>query len=97
MAVTRVAFLAKLEIENKDSSSLVQGSLEIIIVDSDTGEQSTHLFAIGNETLSGSLTAGNEGWALPSEGSGSVEWLIIPYSEAAPKSDRTHDVGGILR
>ena len=97
LAVTRVAFLAKLEIENKESSSLVRGSLEIIIVDSDTGEQSNHLFAIGNETLSGSLTAGNEGWSLPSEGLGSVEWLIIPYSEAAPKSDRTYDVGGILR
>ena len=97
LAVTRVAFLAKLEIENKESSPLVQGSLEIIIVDSDTGVQSTHLFAIGNGTLSGSLTADNEGWSLPSEGSGSVEWLIIPYSEAAPKSDRTYDVGGILR
>ena len=97
LAVTRVAFLAKLEIENKESSSLVRGSLEIIIVDSDTGEKSTHLFAISNETLSGSLTAGNEGWLLPSEGLGSMEWLIIPYSEAAPKSDRTYDVGGILR
>ena len=97
LAVTRVAFLAKLEIENKESSSLVQGSLEIIIVDSGTGVQSTHLFAISNETLSGSLTADNEGWSLPSEESGSVEWLIIPYSEAAPKSDRTYDVGGILR
>ena len=97
LAVTRAAFLAKLEIENKESASLVRGSLEIIIVDSDTGVQSTHLFAISNETLSGSLTADNEGWSLPSEGSGSVEWLIIPYSEAAPKSDRTYDVGGILR
>ena len=97
LAVTRVAFLAKLEIENKESSSLVRGSLEITIIDSDAGEQSTHLFAIGNETLSGSLTAFNEGWSLPSEGSGSLEWLIIPYSEAAPKSDRTYDVGGILR
>ena len=97
LAVTRVAFLAKLEIENKESSSLVRGSLEIIIVDSGTGVQSTHLFAISNETFSGSLTDDNEGWTLPSEGSGSVEWLIIPYSEAASKSDRTYDVGGILR
>ena len=97
LAVTRVAFLAKLEIENTESSPLLQGSLEIIIIDSDTGVQSTHLFAISNETFSGSLTDGNEGWSLPSEGSGSVEWLIIPYSEAAPKSDRTYDVGGILR
>ena len=97
LAITRVAFLAKLEIENKESSPLVQGSLEINIVDSDTGVESTHLFAISNETFFGSLTADNEGWSLPSEGSGSVEWVIIPYSEAAPKSDRTYDVGGILR
>ena len=97
LAVTRVAFLAKLEIENKESSSLTQGSLEIVIVDSDTGAQSTHLFAIGNETFSGSLTDDNGKWSLPSEASGSVEWLIIPYSEAAPKSDHIYDVGGILR
>ena len=97
LAVTRVAFLAKLEIENMDSSTLTQGSLEIIIVDSGTGVQSTHLFAISNETLSGSLTADNGGWSLPSEASGTVEWLIIPYSEAAPQSDRTYDIGGILR
>ena len=97
LAVTRVAFLAKLEIENKESSLLTQGSLEILIVDTDTGAQSTHLFAISNETLYGSLTATNGGWSLPSESSGKVEWLIIPYSEAAPKSDRTYDVGGILK
>ena len=97
LAVTRVAFLAKLEVENMDSSSLTQGSLEIIIVDSSTGVQSTHLFAISNETLFGSLTTDNEGWSLPSEASGRVEWLIIPYSEAAPQSDRTYDIGGILR
>ena len=97
LAVTRVAFLAKLEIENMESSSLTQGSLEIIIIDSSTGVQSTHLFAISNETLSGSLTADNEGWSLPSEPSGSIEWLIIPYSEAAPQSDQTYDIGGILR
>ena len=97
LAVTRVAFLAKLEIDNKESSSLTGGSLEIVIVDSDTGVQSTHLFAISNETLSGSLTADNGGWSLPSEASGTVEWLIIPYSEAAPQSDHTYDIGGVLR
>ena len=97
LAVTRVAFLAKLEIDNKESLSLTQGSLEITIIDFDTGVQSTHLFAISNETLSGSLTVDNEGWSLPSGGLGSIEWLIIPYSEAAPQSDRTYDIGGILR
>ena len=97
LAVTRVAFLAKLEIENMDSLSLTQGSLEISIVTSDGGVQSTHLFAIGNETLFGSLTADNGGWSLPSGGSGKIEWLIIPYSEAAPQSDCTYNIGGIVR
>ena len=36
-------------------------------------------------------------WFLLSEMSGAVEWLIIPYSEAAPVSDRGYDVGGTLR
>ena len=31
---------------------------------------------------------------LPSGMSGAIEWLIIPYSEAAPDSDRIYNVGG---
>ena len=37
------------------------------------------------------------GWSLPSEMTGSAEWLIIPYSEAALESDHVYDVGGTLR
>ena len=97
LAVTRTAFLAKLEIENKESSPLLNGHLDILIKDAGTGVVATHLFAIGNGSLSGSLTDGDEGWTLPSEASGSIEWLIIPFSEAAPKSDRSYDVGGTLK
>jgi len=28
--------------------------------------------------------------------SGSIEWKIIPYSEAAPNSDQIYYVGGVL-
>jgi len=97
LAVTRTAFLAKLEIENMEMFSLEHGDLEILIIDSGTGEVATDLFAIGNGSLFGSLTDGDGGWTLPSEGSGSIEWLIIPYSEAAPKSDHVYDIGGTLR
>jgi len=55
------------------------------------------LFAIGNGSLSGSLTDGDGGWALPIKASGSIEWLIIPFSEAAPESDCSYDVCGTLR
>ena len=97
LAVTRTAFLARLEIENMDESPLERGDMEIIIIDSGTREVTTHLFAIGDGSYSGSLTDGDGGWTLPSETSGSIEWLIIPYSEAAPESDRSYDVGGTLR
>ena len=97
LAVTRTAFLARLEIENMEAASLQGGSLEFIITNSGTGEQATHLFSIGNGSLSGSLTEGDGGWTLPSEASGSIEWLIIPFSEAAPESDRSYGVGGTLR
>ena len=97
LAVTREAFLAKLEIENQEESPLEQMDLEIIITDQSNGQQSTNLFAIGTDKLSGSLTRVGTTWSLPSEMSGAVEWLIVPYSEAAPKTDHVYNVGGTLR
>ncbi len=96
LALTREAFLAKLEIENKEVSSLNEMQLEIVITDVSTGAKSIHLFSISNESLSGSLTRGDGGWTLPSGGSGTVEWLIVPYSEAAPQENRAYTVGGTL-
>ena len=96
LAVTRTAFLAELEIENMESSPLEDGNLEIVIIESGTGQQAAHLFAIGNSSFSGSLTDNGESWSLPSEMSGSISILIIPLSEAAPVTDRVYDVGGTL-
>ena len=97
LAITREAFLARLQIENMEDSSLEQINIEIVITDLFTGELSTSLFSIGNGTLSGSLTASVIGkWLLPSDATGAVEWLIIPYSEAAPDSNRIYNVGGSL-
>ena len=97
LALTRTAFLARLEIENMETAPFQDGSLEFLITNSGTGEQATHLFAIGNGSLSGSLTDGDGGWTLPGEASGSIEWLIIPFSEATPESDQSYGVGGTLR
>ena len=94
LALTREAFEARLEIENQESAHLQQISIEIVIVDALTGDQATHRFSIGNGTLSGSITITNGGWMLPSDASGTIEWLIIPYSEAAPDADHIYTVGG---
>ena len=87
LAVTREAFLARLEIDNQEDSNLEQIDLDIIITDTNNGELSTHRFSIGNGTLSGSLTRVGNTWTLTSGASGAVEWLIVPLSEAAPQID----------
>ena len=92
LAVTREAFLAKLEIENMDDSPLQNILIEIVFTDSVTGVLSTHLFSIGNGTYTGSLEDGSG--SLASGATGAVEWLIIPYSEAAPDADHDYNVGG---
>ena len=98
LAITREAFLARLEIENLEDLSLEQIFIEIIITSVLSREQATHLFSIGNGTLSGSLTNSvNGGWMLPSSTTGAVEWIIVPYSEAAPDSDHIYNVGGSFR
>lgn len=95
LALTREAFLARLEIDNMEDSTLQELRIEISFTDTVTGEQATHRFSISNETISGSLTAmSDESWSLPSGGVGSLEWLIIPLSEAAPDADRVYNVGG---
>ena len=96
LAVTREAFLAIMEIENQEDTPLEHMDLEIVILDSNSGKLSNHLFAIGTEMLSGSLMRVGGLWSLPSGMSGAVEWLIVPYSEAAPDSDHTYNIGGTL-
>ena len=97
LAITREAFLARLEVDNQEDVNLERMSLEIIITNSSDGSLSTNLFAISNETLSGSLVRAGDSWTLMSGGSGSVEWLIVPLSEAAPETDQVYTVGGTLR
>ena len=97
LAITREAFLAILEIDNQENVNLKQMTLEIIITDSSDGSVSTTKFVISNETLDGSLVRSGDTWTLMSGGLGSVEWLIVPLSEAAPESDRVYGVGGTLR
>ena len=94
LTLTREGFEARLEIENQESSPLEQINIEIVITDAENGERATHLFSIGNGTLSGSVSVMNGGWTLPSDMSGMIVWLMIPYSEAAPQSNHLYDVGG---
>ena len=94
IALTRDAFLAKLEIENMETFDLQRIQMEFLITDVSSGLESTLLFVIGNESLTGSLRDGGGGWVLGSGDSGAAEWLIVPLSEAAPTDNRNYDIGG---
>ncbi len=95
----REAFQATLEIENSENDPLENVQVEIVIRQVGTGSVSTSLFSLGNATTSGDISAssgrhGDLGWFLPQDGKGSLEWLFVPYSEAAPEMDTLYDVGG---
>ena len=68
--------------------------MEFLITDVSSAIESTLLFVIGNESLTGSLRDGEGGWVLGSGDSGAAEWLIVPLSEAAPADNRNYDIGG---
>ena len=94
IALTRDAFLAKLEIENMEMADLQQVQIDFLITNVNSAVDSTLLFSIGNETLTGSLKQGVDGWILASGMSGAAEWLIVPFSEAAPTETQDYNIGG---
>ncbi len=94
VALTREAFVATLSIENKEASPLEYVDIKIIITHAHSRHLSTNRFALGTVDLAGALTGIDGAGTLPSEGSGSAEWLIIPYSEAAPTTDTLYNVAG---
>ncbi|CAG2246404.1 unnamed protein product [Mytilus edulis] len=59
------------------------------------GESSKDKFSIGKPSLIGISGVDGEG-TLGKDLSGSAEWLMIPYSTAAPQEDTLYDVGGRL-
>ncbi|XP_052768092.1 uncharacterized protein LOC128208577 [Mya arenaria] len=96
LVLTRDAFNARLEIENGESSNLELIYVEIEIRQTyGTGELLIDKFSIGSPTLVGITDVDGTG-RLSKDISGSAEWLIIPYSSAAPEDDIQYDIGGRL-
>ncbi|XP_052073342.1 uncharacterized protein LOC127711354 isoform X2 [Mytilus californianus] len=96
LVLTRDAFNARFEIENGENSALESIHVEIEIKhNSGSGEIVNGLFAIGDPDLLG-LTGVDGNGRLGVDLSGSAEWLIIPYSIAAPNDDVLFYVGGRL-
>ncbi|XP_052092546.1 uncharacterized protein LOC127729013 [Mytilus californianus] len=96
LVLTRDAFNARLEIENGETSALENIMVEIKITQTyGNGESSQDKFSIGKPSLIGISGVDGKG-ILGKDLSGSAEWLMIPYSTAAPQEDTLYDVGGRL-
>ncbi|CAG2247275.1 unnamed protein product [Mytilus edulis] len=92
LVLTRDAFNARLEIENGETSALENIMVEIRITQTyGNGESSKDKFSIGKPSLIGISGVDGEG-TLGKDLSGSAEWLMIPYSTAAPQEDTLYDV-----
>ncbi|KAL3847724.1 hypothetical protein ACJMK2_018620 [Sinanodonta woodiana] len=96
LVLTRDAFNARLEIENGEKSPLENIKVEIEIRQTyGIGEPANNKFSIGKPMLNG-ITAVDGTGRLGMDISGYAEWLMIPYSNAAPQDDTLYDVGGRL-
>ncbi|CAH1790617.1 unnamed protein product, partial [Owenia fusiformis] len=95
--LTRDAFNGQLEIENGEGSSLTNIKVEIHIWKSEdvTQKHMMEHFAIGDADLKGISSVDGTG-SLSKGHTGTAEWLIIPYSTAAPTEDVLYDIGGVL-
>jgi hypothetical protein len=87
-----------LELDNSDGDSAITNvNLDLVITsDTDSSQVLNHLFSIGQPTFDGSLIALGVNGTLDSGTTGGVNWLLIPYSEAAPAAAIWYSIGGNL-
>nr|XP_032837232.1 uncharacterized protein LOC116958619 [Petromyzon marinus] len=96
LTLTREAVKATLEITNQEASPLESIEVKITIKRHDNKSESNHLFSIGNPAVSGGLSGVSGDGRLEPAASGSAEWLMVAYSEAAPTRDTQYDVSGLF-
>ncbi|XP_078472002.1 uncharacterized protein LOC144733868 [Lampetra planeri] len=96
LTLTREAVKATLEITNQEASPLESIEVKITIKRHDNKSESNHLFSIGSPAVSGGLSSVSGDGRLEPTSSGSAEWLMVAYSEAAPMHDTQYDVSGLF-
>ena len=94
MALTKDAFIVRVELDNEENSPLTEVGVQIHVTDSTGNDgEMTSLFSIGIPSYGGDLLGDG---TLNTGRVGTVEWLIVPSSDAALTTERLYDIGGIL-
>ena len=95
LILTRNAFNATLEIENNDPTSPIEDlSLQIGILTT-TGRGAEDRFDIRTNRLAGITGLDGTGTLAP-DTHGTVSWILVPTSDAAPEGPVNYQVGGVL-
>ncbi|CAF1486077.1 unnamed protein product [Adineta ricciae] len=89
--ITRQGFDAELTIDNSGGDTLYNVHVTLFVYTANQTD-ATDRFSIGDPKISGDLHDAN----LPSSSSGQINWLLIPYSFAAPIEATRYKVGGQL-
>jgi hypothetical protein len=91
--LTRDAFSATLQLDNTSADPLMNVSVNLV-VRNQAGEDVTALFGVEPPAISGDLTGVDGSGVLPSNGSGSAQWTLIPTIDAAPQTQTNYLVSG---
>ncbi|KAK7084501.1 hypothetical protein SK128_021477, partial [Halocaridina rubra] len=92
--LVREGFEANLKIENKETENLENILVILEIHEYGTSNNATDKFSTGAMKLSGSLSGVDGNGTLLADSMGIAEWLIVPYSDAAPTAATIYEVGG---
>jgi hypothetical protein len=95
LILTRNAFQATLEIDNGDATSPIEDLSVQIGILSSTGRGAEDRFEIRTNRLEAITHVDGTGTLLPST-RGTVSWVLVPLSNAAPEEPVVYQVSGLL-
>jgi hypothetical protein len=93
--LTRSAFRASIEFDNRDTSTLTGISLQLRFR-THTGTDAEEFFGVRAPELSG-LSAVDGSGIVAAQSTGSATWILIPTLDAAPNGPTQYLIGGTLR
>lgn len=94
--ISRGAFRATLVINNDSIDALTDIGVSLDVLDPSGNQGTMNFGGVTSPTVSGALTAVDGTGILPAGTSGSAEWILIPFDDAAPDGPLVYGFGGTL-
>ncbi|MBI5386506.1 MAG: DUF11 domain-containing protein, partial [Verrucomicrobia bacterium] len=95
LVMTRNAFDATLELENRSQTSILEDIQVVVNITDTNGQPVNHLFGIRAPVVTG-LGAVDGTGSLAPNATGSASWILVPTRDAAPLGPTLYGVGGLI-